>query len=289
MQLGYYPGCTLSKHATAKEFGGAIQAVADAVQIELVELPDWNCCGATAAHATDPVLAVTLPGRNLVLAEEAGFEKLVAPCAACSSRLLAAHQALLHPESHPGARSAPFRYAGGVEIVNGISFVLDYVLPRLPETARISPSVPIACYYGCLLLRPPKVVQFDDAEQPRSMENVVERLGGKTVSWAFRTECCGGGFSMSFTDLVLEMTKAVLLDAKANGAEAIAVSCPMCHSNLDMRQRQIEKRIGKKIDLPIFYLPQLVGLALGIDFKTLDFKGHFVDPTPVAEKLVAHL
>jgi heterodisulfide reductase subunit B len=94
LRLGYYPGCTLTKHATAREFGGAITAVADAVGMELVELPDWNCCGATAAHSTDPVLAVQLPGRNLRLAEQAGFEELVAPCAACSSRLLAARQAL---------------------------------------------------------------------------------------------------------------------------------------------------------------------------------------------------
>ena len=133
-----------------------------------------------------------------------------------------------------------------------------------------------ACYYGCLLTRPPRVVRFDDAEQPRSMEKILEALGAKTVDWGFRTECCGAGMTMANEDIVLDLSHKILTNAKAHGANCLVVACPMCHVNLDMKQADIERTHGVKHDLPVYYLSDLVGRALGIADKELGVDRHFV-------------
>ena len=134
----------------------------------------------------------------------------------------------------------------------------------------------VACYYGCLLVRPHSILQFDRVEDPQSMDELIKVVGGTTIDWAFKTECCGGGFSVSRTDLVAKLSGNILEDAADRGAEALIVACPMCQSNLDMRRGAINKVIERPSDIPVIYITQAIGLALGIDAEELGLKRHFV-------------
>jgi len=276
-RVGYFPGCSLE--GAASDYGLSVRAVTRALGVDLVELPDWSCCGATAAHCLDQKLARGLPGRNLKLAEQSGIQELLAPCAACSSRLLTAHAELAqyyaHAAGKPGVDAEPYR--GTVRVLNFLQFLAEHCLDGLRERiVRRLEGLKVACYYGCLLLRPPKIMRFDDPDAPTTMERIIEELGAEPVDWAFKTECCGAGFSVSNTDIVLGLSAKVLRNAKGAGANAVAVVCPMCHSNLDMRQRAIEKRLGAELRLPIYYLSDLIGLALGLSEKELGIDRHFV-------------
>jgi heterodisulfide reductase subunit B len=134
----------------------------------------------------------------------------------------------------------------------------------------------VACYYGCLLTRPAKVMQFDDAEYPMSMDNLLRSIGVTTLDWSYKTDCCGGALSLTETDVVLKLTRDVLEDAKAVGANAIAVACPLCHANLDTRQEEIEQKYETQYGMPIFYFTQLMALAFGVPASELGLKKHFV-------------
>jgi heterodisulfide reductase subunit B len=141
-------------------------------------------------------------------------------------------------------------------------------------------SIQAACYYGCLLTRPPDTLEFDDCEQPSSMESIVEALGAKIVHWNYKTECCGAGMTMANEDTVLELSHKILTNAAAHGANCLAVACPMCHVNLDMKQEAIETRYGVRHNMMVYYLSDLVGLALGLDVRTLGIDRHFVTESP---------
>jgi heterodisulfide reductase subunit B len=288
MKLGYYPGCSLL--ATAREFDESLRAVAGVLGIELVELDDWSCCGATSAHATNHLLGIALPARNLALAEEQGHAQLLAPCAACYSRLATArheigtNQQLGRKIGEVLARPTPFRNSVGVR--NVVEILRD-VIPVIKEKAATPlGGLKVACYYGCLLLRPAEVTGFDDPENPRSMEDVAQATGAQPVDWQLRTECCGGSFSLSRTGSVVRLGRAVINDAQQAGAEALVVACPMCHSNLDFRQQAMGQREHFNA-LPILYIPQLVGLALGLKPEALGLHRHFVSTKPVLERLAA--
>jgi heterodisulfide reductase subunit B2 len=286
MKVGYYPGCSM--HGTAREFDESLHAVAQPLGLELIELDDWSCCGATSAHATNHLLGVALPARNLALAEQQGFSDVFAPCAACYSRLATARYEM-QEDAKLDAQvkeilKRPFRNSVGVM---NIVEVLRDLIPQIKEQA-VQPlrDLKVACYYGCLLLRPAAITGFDDAENPTSMEDVARATGATPVEWQMRTECCGGSFSLSRTGSVVRLGRAVINDAREAGADAIVVACPMCHSNLDFRQQAMGQVEGAS-EMPILYLPQLVGLALGISPQTLGLKRHFVSTQPVLELVAA--
>ncbi|HUS57846.1 MAG TPA: CoB--CoM heterodisulfide reductase iron-sulfur subunit B family protein [Planctomycetota bacterium] len=274
--LGYYPGCAL--HGTSKEYDISVRAVAAELGQELREIEDWNCCGASAGHSTNRKLAACLSLRNLALARQQNLKTVLTPCPLCSKQLLsAAAEVAADPQVRAEAeQTIEMPFGGGVRTINYIQYCtdsLDAITSRIGEGLR---GLKAACYYGCLLTRPPKVVQFDDAEHPTSMENVVRALKGEPVEFSCKTDCCGGGFTQSHPEAVLRLSRKILENAKAAGAEVIAVACPMCQVNLDMRQAAIEKRYGISLGLPIVYLSQLAGLALGIDRKKLGLGLHFV-------------
>jgi heterodisulfide reductase subunit B len=139
----------------------------------------------------------------------------------------------------------------------------------------------VACYYGCLLVRPPKHIRFDDCEEPQVMDNTVEAIGAKPVEWAFKTECCGAGFSLSKKEVVLNLTEKILRNAKLEGADVITVGCPLCHANLDFRQIDILKK-NKDINIPVLYITELVGIALGLTPKEVGLQSHFIDTSAIA-------
>jgi len=287
--LAYYPGCSL--HGTEPEYDESLRAVVEALGIAIAEIPDWNCCGASSAHTTDHLLGVALPARNLALAEAAGFDRVLAPCAACYNRLAAAQLAVAADaglaEQMPDILGHPF--ANSVEVLSILSLLRD-VKTTIAERASATRATPnplvgikLAAYYGCLLVRPPELSGGDDPEQPMFMDEVIEACGAEAVDWNMKVECCGGAFSVSRTSSVLRMGRAIIEDARSNGAEAIVVACPLCHTNLDLRQRAMESRGEPRI--PVLFITEVVGLALGLPAETLGLKRHFIATAPLLADL----
>ncbi len=281
MRIGYYPGCSLL--GSSREFDESSRAVLKALGVELVEVPDWNCCGASSAHILNHELSIALPARILALAEQAGLKEILAPCAACSNRLLSAQQELeKHPELLPGIEKAiGMPYRGTVKIVN-ILEVLDRLKVLISVLTKAPFKKKVASYYGCLLVRPPHVVEFDRPEDPQSMDLLLQAVGATPVEWPFKTECCGAAFSVTRTDIVAKLSGKLVQDAVKRGADAIVVACPMCHSNLDLRRAEINEYLQKEYAVPAMFITQVVGLALGLDPKVLGLHRHMV-PVAFAE------
>ncbi len=285
MKIGYFPGCSL--HATAREFDESLRAVASVLDIDLEEVHDWACCGATSAHATNRLLSVALPARTLVLAEKQKLGRVLAPCAACYNRLATARHALIHSKETASRVQSllGFRFDNSVSVVN-IAQLLSEAAAEIRRKVRVPLSdLKVACYYGCLLVRPPEVCGFDDAEVPTSLETIVSATGATPVKWEMALECCGGGFSLSRTGSVVRLGRLILQSARKAGAQAVVVACPMCHSNLDFRQQAIKERGGFREDTPILFLSQLVGLGLGLDPVRLGLNRHFVSPQPILGRI----
>lgn len=287
--LAYYPGCSL--HGTEPEYDESLRAVVEALGIAIAEIPDWNCCGASSGHTTDHLLGVALPARNLALAEAAGFDRVLAPCAACYNRLAAAHLAVAEDadlaERMPDILGRPF--ANSVDVMSVATLLRD-VAPTIAEMAaapRQTPNpmvgVKLASYYGCLLVRPPELAAGDDPERPMFLDEVVEACGAEPVDWNMKVECCGGAFSVSRTSSVLRMGRAIIEDARRAGAEALVVACPLCHTNLDLRQKAMESRGEPR--MPVLFITQVVGLALGLSPGSLGLKRHFIPTEPLLADL----
>lgn len=273
MQVSYYPGCSLE--ATARDYRESLEAVAAQLDIDLQELDDWNCCGATAAHSLDEHAAIALPGRNLVLAERAGLD-LVVPCALCFNRLKVAEKALLAGE--PGEWGLIFE--GRITIWDLLDyFAQEQVLQRI----RTRVSKPLSalrpvCYYGCVVNRPPKVTDALYPENPINMDQLLKTLAAKVIDWPHKTDCCGASHAVARPDIVFRLVHRLYERAVRAGANCIAVSCQMCQANLDMYQREIGLKFGSTHYLPVFYFTELIGLALGHGEVSLWLHRHFVDP-----------
>ncbi len=291
IKVGFYPGCSMK--GGAQEYQESVTALAKVFDIELVEVPDWNCCGATAAHNLNKELSCSLPARIMALAEREGITDIVVPCAACYNRLsVVKHELAEDPSlSSKVASIIDLKYEGTTQILNIIQFIDKYIADRLEEKVVKPFDYKTACYYGCLLVRPHSILKFDRVEDPQSMDVLVKKAGGNAIDWAFKTECCGAGLSVSRTDTVARLSGNILKDAVDRDAEVVVVACPMCHSNLDMRRPEINKFLEKKIDVPVMYISQVLGLAVGIDAKTLGLNRHMTEVNlperPVKEPAVA--
>ena len=292
MKVGFYPGCSMK--GGAREYQESVSALAKVFDIELVEIPDWNCCGATAAHNMSKELSLSLPARIMALAEREGITDIVVPCAACYNRLSVVKHELAADENlcSKVASIIDLKYNGTTEILNIIQFIDKYIADKLAEKVVKPFDYKAACYYGCLLVRPHSILKFDRVEDPQSMDVLVKKAGGDAIDWAFKTECCGAGMSVSRTDTVARLSGNIMKDASDRQAELVVVACPMCHSNLDMRRPEINKFLSEKIDIPVLYISQVLGLAVGLDAKTLGLNRHMTDvklplkpakETPVAE------
>ncbi len=281
MKYAYYPGCSL--HSTAKEYDMSTRAVFNELGIELQEIPDWNCCGATSGHAMSRELGLALPLRDLATAESMGMDVL-APCAACFARLKTADTtakddpALLQSITE----QTGIKYGGGVEVLSVLkAFSAVGAEEIAAHVKKPLTGLKPACYYGCLLLRPPDVVQFDDAENPTSMDDVMKALGAEPVDWPHKTECCGASLALSKSDIVVKLTHDILAMAKKSGANCIVAACPLCQANLDTRQDQVEAKYGEKIGLPVLYVTQLMGMAFGLPISELGLNKLMISPDKV--------
>jgi heterodisulfide reductase subunit B len=284
--IGYYPGCSL--RGTASEYDRSLRAVAMRIGVELREIPDWVCCGATSAHAIDHEAALCLAVDTLAKTRRAGLNEVLAPCAMCYQRLaVAAHEMRARPGLAKKLAEAFSEAADlGLEKVKPMSllgWLGNGTADALKEQiTRPLTGLKVACYYGCLLVRPPKITGVVQVEAPREMEQIVKLLGGQPVRWSMATECCGASFALSQKKTVLRQSQRIYDAAKKVGADVFCLACPMCHANLDMRQA--EMGIGEPDQLPVVYLTQLIGWAMGLDEATLGLNAHFVPATPVLAK-----
>jgi heterodisulfide reductase subunit B2 len=271
----YYPGCSL--HASAKEYDVSTRMVMGRLGVDLREIEDWTCCGASSAHAASKLLGYALPARNLQIAEEMGLP-LVSSCAACFSRLKATTHDLARDVKMLAAVNEaidrPFR--NSVEVTP----ILAAMLPEEVAAAVKRPlaGLKVASYYGCLFVRPGEVADFDDEEDPQSMDRLLAAAGAEPVDWAFKTECCGASMAIARPGEVERLSGRVLAAAKRSGVDCIAVACPLCHANLDQRQGPIGAKLGRDVTIPVLYFTQLLGLAMGFPAKEMMLERHFADP-----------
>lgn len=278
-RYAYYPGCTLK--TSAKEYDISARLVCQKLGIELEELKDWTCCGAASAHSTDHLLGIALPARELQAAQKLGLP-LVAACALCFSRLKFAAYELKDKTTRNLVSNVMEE-----EIPQNYSYQVIHLVQLLEENKdNIKVEKPlhdlkVACYYGCLLVRPKEVTDFDDVENPQMMDRIITTLGAEKVDWNFKTECCGGSHMLTRPDIVVKLSHRLLAQAKQAGADCIAVACPVCHSNLDSMQKAIEAKYKDGVGLPVFYFTQLIGLAMGLPPKQLLLDKHFADTMPL--------
>ena len=274
MKIGFYPGCSLE--GVSREYYESVVAVCRAFEIEPVEVPDWNCCGSTAAHNLNKELSLALPTTILAQAEKAEMREIVVPCAACYSRLsVTKHELTENPQlASKIIERINLEYKGTIEILNIMQFIEKYISDKIASHIIRKFEYQAACYYGCLLVRPHKILGFDQLENPQSMDILMKQLGATPVEWAYKTECCGAGFSLSRTDTVSRLSGKILEDAVAHGADLIVVACPMCHSNLDMRRKNINQWLGRDIQIPVLYITQVIGIAIGLSEKNLGLNRH---------------
>lgn len=276
MRIGYFPGCSLL--GSSREYDESFRAIAPLLGLELVEIPDWNCCGASAAHNLSHLMAVALPARVLALAREAALDQIVVPCSACYARLATTRDGMEKDETLRAEIASIIEMScdDPPEILN----VLDALALVSAEDIAARTTTPFArkvvCYYGCYLVRPPKLTGEERTEDPQQMDEMMKRVGAQPLDWAFKVECCGAGFSVSRTGTVARLSGNIVEDAAVRGAEVIVVACPMCHTNLDLRRPEIEKHLGASIDIPVMYISQVLGKAFGLSDRELGLHRHNV-------------
>lgn len=287
MKYAYYPGCSLG--AGEKEYDLSMRAVFARLGIELVELEDWNCCGAVHTDLQDRDVAITLPARNLALAEAQGFETIIAPCSGCYKNLRRASKVVAENKAMRRKVNASLKddlaVDGDVAVMHPLYVLLnDYGLERIKEqVVRPLSDLRVASYYGCMLTRPRDV--FDSTERPVGLDDLAKALGAQLIDYPMKAKCCGGALALSHAHVTAKLTGNVLVSAKDAGADVVSLACPMCHTALDGYQQKAESAMGQPIDLPVLYFTQLMGLALGIAPAELGLKRHIV-PTDKVLTLV---
>ncbi|MES0329419.1 MAG: CoB--CoM heterodisulfide reductase iron-sulfur subunit B family protein [Dehalococcoidales bacterium] len=289
MKYAYYNSCSL--RSTGREYDKSLRAVFKKLDIELVEPKNWICCGSTLAHNVSRLLSLALPLQNLAEIQKEGFDAVVVPCTACYSRFkIAQYEIAENSEMAAEVEEViEYRFEKKVKVLHPLEVLSsEPVISRLPELVEKDlSSLKVVSYYGCLMLRPPEIMEFDICEYPQTMDKILNAVGIPTLDWSHKTECCGGSLSITRPEIVRKLSRDLLEDAKAVGAEAISVPCTFCHLNLDVRQEEIEKEHNVSYRLPILYFTELVALAMGVPERDLLLKMHFVDSESVLQKVVA--
>lgn len=269
MKYSYYPGC--AQHGTAVDYRMSVEAVMSRLGIELEEIKNWNCCG--ALHVDDRYTRVALSARTLAATK--GLD-VATPCNLCYSNLMRANTALEDSDLKNRVNGAlVIKYEGNAKPKHLLEVVVKDLGPaKLVEQVKKPLKIKAVPYYGCLLTRPEN--KFDSPENPGSLDNLISTLGAEPVKYYYKTKCCGGPILITNEDLALELAKDLLVMAKDSGADCMVVTCPMCHLQLDAKQKAVEAKFNIKIDMPIIYFTQLIGLAMGIAPAELGLDKHLV-------------
>jgi succinate dehydrogenase / fumarate reductase cytochrome b subunit len=289
-RYAYYPGCVAK--GACQELHNSTLAIAKTLGIELVELEQATCCGSGTFKETSELMEDTVNARNISLAEGLNLP-LMTQCSTCQGVLGRVNDKLKF--SDPDRRdqvnellaAEGHNFKGSTEVLHLLWIILrDYGLARLQTKLKRSLSnLNCAAFYGCYLLRAQTVTRFDDPYQPESLEKVFRTLGATPVYYEGRVQCCGWPISSYATNASFSLAGRHLSEAIDAGADCIVTPCPLCHLNLDSRQPEVEKVIGRKLDIPVLHLPQLIGLALGIDPKILGLNQHVASTQKVLVKL----
>ncbi|MDA3832408.1 MAG: CoB--CoM heterodisulfide reductase iron-sulfur subunit B family protein [Spirochaetales bacterium] len=286
LNYAYYPGC--SSTGTSVEYDMSSRAVCGALDIQLNDVPDWSCCGATPAHTVDHTLSSALSARNLDQVASMGVDACVTPCPSCLSNLkMASHRMEdeVFRDKVNNLLDKPANTKVGAKSVLQI-LVEDYGVENIKKkVVKPLTGLVVGAYYGCILNRPAELMQFDDREHPMAMDNIMEALGATVVPFPLKVECCGASFGIPRKDLVKRLSGKLLDTAKEIGAMALVTACPLCQMNLDMRQEQVNHANDSHHTMPIFYFTQLMGLALGLTEKELGIDKLCVSPRTILDEL----
>lgn len=282
-RFSYYPGCSL--RTKAKNFDDSTHAVAAALGVELEELPGWVCCGAVPPLVSDNVMNLLAPVRNLAKAAKQG-SSLVTTCAFCYNILKRSNH-IMQEDAEKREKINSFideTYMGTLRVLHFLEVLRDEIgFDAVRRRARVRlKALTVAPYYGCLLLRPYDVIRLDNPEAPRVLEDLARSLGCRVIEFPYRTECCGSYLAVSSTQAAVERAAIILTAAARRGAEAVMVSCPLCHFNLDHAQEAIQATQRGFTALPILYFTQVIGVALGLGARC-GLDQHAVDPRPLLQ------
>jgi heterodisulfide reductase subunit B len=281
MSYAYYPGCSLK--GSANPYEESLLAVCERLGIGLDELDDWNCCGATAYWAVDQMKAFAMTVRNLALAEAAERDSpqvdLMAPCGGCYMMLLKSQRYLKEHQSvadtvEDALEAAGLHYDGRVRVRHPLDVLVnDIGLERIAgAVSRPLNGLKVACYYGCLLVRP--YATFDDQHEPTSMDRLMAALGAEPIDWPLKTRCCGGSccggpLIGTIREAGLRLISDLLQEAKRRDADVLVTACPLCQFNLEFFQERAGREFGKPVQLTVGFFTQILGLALGLDAQSL--------------------
>lgn len=277
MEVSFYPGCTA--HSTGIEYSMSLHAVFNKLGIKLSEIDDWNCCGGAAAHSLSNLLGLALPARNIAKAQVRDLP-LAIPCAGCFNAVKRAQYAL---SNDPDMRKKleeiiGFKYRGDLDVKAMHDVVLEQVgLDKIKSYIKKPLSgLKVVSYYGCALVRDPRVVQMGDYENPMFLDDIVTALGGEAQEWSYKTDCCGADLAMTHGKIAMEIADKISGMAIEAGADCIMVSCGLCHINLDLKQT------GKnETKIPVFYFTELMGIAMDLPGRDEWWGKHIVSPRAI--------
>lgn len=299
MKFLYYPGCTLIEKA--KNLDISARSACRALGIELVEMPDWTCCGTVFPLNTRKIVGVIAPARILLNAIKEGYSELVTLCAFCYNVLkrtnfIIKNDPLVHKRVNVYLKDEFERenkdyqeYCGEVKVLHLLEVLRDKFGFSTLKQKVVHPlaGLNLAAYYGCMFLRPEEEVAFDRPEDPKIMDDFIMALGASPVYFPYRIECCGSYLSMSSEEIALQGSFQIIQSAQKYGADALVLSCPLCHYNLDKRQEKMSKDNPYYKPLPILYFTQVLGMALGIEEKDLLWDMHYISPQNLFQKVKA--
>ena len=273
MKLSFYPGCSLE--GMAVDYARSIDAVFQALDIDLVEIDDWSCCGATAAHSLSEAMSVILPARNLYAAEQMGLD-IVSCCANCFNRLRFSQQMI-----QKRVLDIPWPVTGDLRVHDMTRFLAGPDMIKQIEKRVLKPlnGLKLVCYYGCQMVRPPRITGYTDYENPQTLDRISAATGAHVIDWSYKATCCGASIGIARKEIGDSLTNRLLDKARRAGAEAIVVSCPLCQSNLDIIQKD-----RLEMPIPIFYFTELLRLSFSERGNPKWFKMHFANPVPILKK-----
>ena len=267
MRLSFYPGCSLE--GMANDYARSIDTVFRDLGIDLVEIEDWSCCGATAAHSLSQTMSVVLPARNLAVAEKMGLD-IVSPCAMCFNRLRFSQNMI-----RKKVFDIPWHVTGELRVHDMTRFMAEPSMIKSIKKRVLKPlnGLRVVCYYGCQMVRPPKITGYTDYENPQTLDRIIATTGAQVIDWSYKSTCCGASIGIARREIQESLTRRILQKAQQAGAEAIVVSCPLCQSNLDIIQKDRSDRCT-----PVFYFTELLRLSFMESGDPKLFKMHFADP-----------
>ena len=286
MKIAYYPGCSL--HASSKLYDIQAKNVLGKVNIELSEIEDWNCCGATSAGKTDDFLAIALAARNLGIADATGLSEMMIPCSSCYSRTLVSQKTLERDPKLKAEINAELakKVEGKIKVSNILEVLLSKKAEIAEKAVRKLAGLKPACYYGCLLTRfPSDVPVSDNVENPVAMEGILKAIGAGPLDWGYKTDCCGASAAVNDMDTALKLMSKIFKDAPARGANCFVTTCPMCQLNLDAYQDEVRGKYGTAKSLPVYFITELIGVSMGMGAEQMQIDRHFTDAVGLLKEL----